>query len=252
MSKFGMACHQALSFHKSLLRIPKGAAIFWPGCALMTLEPRILLKTLEVLQRAEPGIRLGLGCCGQPSACLFPRKAPARKAMLVKRLEQAGVQRIYTACPNCALELGSLENVQIIPIWGVLAEHLTKEDLAPMDGSFVWHDPCPTRNQPEQQKAAQALLTLRGCDYTQPNTIACCGNVGMLRVRNPEQSAALRQKRLAQLGKDRIILSNCQGCLEAFRWEGRETCHLLELLFGASASHGWHNRIQLTRKTPVK
>ena len=248
----GMALHQALSFSPVFLRIPRAEAVFWPGCALMTLEPRILAKTLAVLERAEPGIQLASGCCGQPTVYLFSEKAPARLEGLVSRLKKQGVRRIYTACPNCAFQLGQLEGFQIIPIWGVLAEHLTGEDLQRSQGRFVWHDPCPTKAHSEQRLAARKLLALSGCDVTEPENIRCCGNIQMLRARDPEKSAVLRQRRLAELASDRIILSSCEGCLDAFRSEGRETCHLLELLFGKSKSRGWHNRIRNTLKTPVK
>ena len=49
MADFGMAFQQWLSF--LLLRVPEAEAVFWPGCALMKLEPEILEKTMEVLRR---------------------------------------------------------------------------------------------------------------------------------------------------------------------------------------------------------
>ena len=161
-SYLGMALHQSLSFAPGMLRIPKTQAIFWPGCALLNLDGAILEKTLEILRREEPEIRLACGCCGQPTVFLFPKKAAVRRDKLVKTLKKQGVQRIYTACPNCTLQLGQLEGFTIVPIWPVLAKHLTKADIAPPEGSFIWHDPCPTRQEPEQQAAARALLALCG------------------------------------------------------------------------------------------
>ena len=73
----------------------------------------------------------------------------------------------------------------------------------------------------------------------------------MMRSSDPEKSALMRRKRLEDLGSERIILSSCEGCLDAFRSEGRETCHLLELLFGKSKSRGWANRIKTTKKAPI-
>lgn len=246
---FGMACHQALSFSTPMMRIPKTEAVFWPGCALMNLDPAILQKTLSVLRRAEPEIALAAGCCGQPTVYLFPEKAQPRKEKLARLLKERGVKRIYTACPNCTLQLKELADFEILPIWPVLAEHIEAEDTRRMDGSFVWHDPCPTRGDPVQQAAARKLLEISGCDVRQPECTGaktrCCGNFHMMRARDPEKSAVMRKKRLEDLGENRTILSNCEGCLDAFRSEGRETCHLLELLFGKSGSRGWGNRIRL-------
>ncbi|MBQ9148662.1 MAG: (Fe-S)-binding protein [Oscillospiraceae bacterium] len=253
---FGMACQQALSFSAPLMRIPKSEAVFWPGCALMQLDPAILEKTLGVLRRAEPEIRLAAGCCGQPSHYLFPEKAPKRREKLAGLLKKQGVRRIYTACPNCTLQLGELEGFEILPIWPVLAAHITKDDIAAHGGSYIWHDPCPTRNDPAQQTAARKLLAVSGCDYTEPEHTGpktrCCGNFHLLRASNPEKSAQIRHKCLSEFPGNRVILSNCEGCLDAFRSEGRDTCHLLELLFGRCQSRGWGNRIKTTRKAPIE
>lgn len=250
-----MACHQALSFSAAMMRIPQTEAIFWPGCALMNLDPAILQKTLSVLRRAEPEIALATGCCGQPTVYLFPEKAAARQRKLVHLLKKQGIRRIYTACPNCTLQLKKLEDFEILPIWPVLAEHLTAVDISRCGGSFVWHDPCPTRGDPAQQAAARKLLSLSGCDYAEPEHTGaktrCCGNFHMMQATDPEKSARMRQKRLEDLDPGRTILSSCEGCLDAFRSEGRETLHLLELLFGKSSTRGWGNRIKTTIKAPI-
>ena len=240
---WGMSLHQALSFSPLFLRVPRSEAVFWPGCALLTLDPSILSRTLGILERAEPGIRLAAGCCGQPTVHLFPEQAEKREQQLIQLLKRRGVRRIYTACPNCTLQLRQLEGFQVIPIWGILADHVTAADLQTPQGKFVWHAPCPIRTDDGQRQALQALLTVSGCDVVRPDSIRCCGNVGMLHITHPEKSAAVRKRRLEALDSDRIILSSCEGCLDAFRREGRETCHLLELLFGNSQSRGWHNRI---------
>lgn len=256
MADLGMALHQSVSFSPVMLRIPQTEAVFWPGCALMNLEGRILTRTLEVLRRAEPEIRLATGCCGQPTAYLFPRKKEQREEALETLLKKRGVKRIYTACPNCALQLRQLGGFEIIPIWPVLAEHIRLEDMEKADGKFVWHDPCPTKTEPAQQKAARRLLAISGCDCTEPehtgaHTI-CCGNFHMMEFSDPAGQKKMRARRLAELPEDRVILSNCEGCLNAFRSAGRDTCHLLELLFGKSKTRGWGNRIRSTMNAPVK
>ena len=251
MAKAGMAFQQGLSFSPLLLRIPKAEAIFWPGCALMKLDPQILQKTVEILRREEPGLELAAGCCGQPTVYLLPEKSPKRQEKLRNLFKKQGIRRIYTACPNCIVELGKLADVQIIPIWRPLARNLRREDLAQAPGQFVWHDPCPIRRDMEQLQAVRVLLDLAGCDYIEPGNIRCCGNVHMLRSINPAQSAAIRRRRLSELDESRIIASCCEGCLDAFHSEGRDTCHLLEILFGRSKTRSWGNRINNTKKAPL-
>ena len=250
-----MLLHQGLSFSKYFQRIPKAEAIFWPGCALMQLDPAILQRTLEILRREEPGMELAAGCCGQPSVYLFPEKAVKRQADLTALLKKQGVRRIYTACPNCQMELRKSGEFEILPIWLPLAKHLRREDLTPMAGAFVWHDPCPLRRETEQLDALRAILNLAECDFTEPvqtrGKTQCCGNFHMLRSTAPEKSAAIRRRRLSQLGEGRTILSCCEGCLDAFRSEDRDARHILEYLFGKSQTRSWLNRIKTT-KAPVK
>ena len=251
-SRFGMAFHQGLGFSSMLMKIPSAEAVFWPGCALMNLDGEILDKTLEVLRRAEPEIDLACGCCGQPTVYLFPEKTEKRRAKLVKSLRKRGVRRIYTACPNCTLQLREQEDFEIIPVWPTLAAHIRPEDVAVHEGSFIWHDPCPTRKEPEQQKAARELVDSCGCDCTEPEHTGCktncCGNFHMMAATDPEKSRKMRLNRLKEFPEDRVIVSSCEGCLGAFRSEGRNTVHLLELLFGISESRGWGNRIKTTLK----
>ena len=244
-NKLGMACHQALSFSPVMTAIPRREAVFWPGCALMTLEPAILEKAVDILRRAEPDIALAAACCGQPTAYLFPHKASGRKAHLTALLNDRGIKRIYTACPNCLVQLRELEGVEILPVWPLLTRCIAEADLATVAGDFIWHDPCPTRNDPDTQTACRRLLELSGHTVAQPahtgSRTMCCGSIHMMHTTDPEKSARMRRARLEELG-DKTIVSGCEGCLNAFRDEGRKTLHLLELLLGTSASRGWHNR----------
>jgi len=251
-SNFGMTFHQGLGFSSLLMKIPKTEAVFWPGCALLNLDGDILQKTLAILRRAEPDMQLACGCCGQPTVYLFPEMTEKRRTKLVRLLKKQGIKRIYTACPNCTLQLRELKDFEIIPSWPVLAAHIRPEDITTPGGSFIWHDPCPTRKEPEQQKAARDLLALSGCDCTEPEHTGCrtncCGNFHMLAATDPEKSRKMRLKRLEEFPEDRTVVSNCEGCLGAFRGESRKTVHLLELLFGTSKSRGWSNRIKTTLK----
>jgi Fe-S oxidoreductase len=70
----------------------------------------------------------------------------------------------------------------------------------------------------------------------------------MMAAIDPEKSTKMRRKRLEDFPEDRTIASNCEGCLGAFRSEGRKAIHLLELLFGKSKARGWGNRIKTTLK----
>lgn len=90
----------------------------------------------------------------------------------------------------------------MIPIWSVLAGTMTREDLCGPGSAhleagettpgFIWHDPCPTRNDPAEQQAVRALLRLSGVpvmepEHTGPRTL-CCGNFHMMHTLEPEKA----------------------------------------------------------------
>lgn len=247
-----MGLHQALSFCKPLMRVSQGEAVFWPGCALMGLDPAILERTRQCLERVEPGIGVSSCCCGQPSRYLFPKAHVARQQRLRRLLEKRGVRRIYTACPNCTLELEKLGVCQVLPIWPVLAACMAPGDVQGPGGPATLHDPCPMRKDASCQQAARQLLALAGAELTEAERSGegtrCCGNFHMMRALDPDKSRAMRQARLGDFPAGLPIVSYCEGCLDAFRGEGRRTLHLLELLFGQSQSRGWGNRWAYTRK----
>ncbi len=248
----GMKFHQGLSFSPLMMRIPQSEAVFWPGCALLNLDAELLEKTLSILRRAETDIELCTCCCGQPSLYLFPEQGKKRQEQLCTRLKAQGVKRIYTACPNCTIQLRKLGDFEVYSVWPLLAQLCRKEDLKSVEGLYLWHDPCVTKRDKEQQQAVRKLLELSGCSYMEPlhtgeNSI-CCGNFHMLHTLRPETSAQVRRRRLAEFPQERCILSSCEGCLGAFRSEGRSCLHLLELLFGESKQRSWGNRFKTTFK----
>ena len=250
MNKSGslsMACHQALSFAPPMMALSQREAVFWPGCALMQLDPAILLKTAEVLRRGEPELGLSACCCGQPTRYLLAEAHAARRDRLAGLLKKRGVRRVYAAC---ARELGELGCAEVRPVWSALAAHIRREDVAGGVPSVAIHDPCPMRNQPEELAAVRALLELAGADIAEPahsrQRTVCCGNVRMLRARSPERSGALRRQRIGEFPPDRPVTSCCEGCLDAFRSEGLATVHLLEVLFGRSEKRGWGSRLAFT------
>ena len=252
----GMRFHQAVSFSGPLMGVDRCRAVFWPGCALMNMDPALLERTLDVLRREEPGMGLSTCCCGQPTRYLEPEKFHRRRDRLVRLLEGSGVERVYAACPNCMVQLRELPGLQVRPIWSVLAARLREGDIVPREGAVVLHDPCPMRQEAGEQEAVRALLRRTGLtvvepEHTREHTL-CCGNFHMLRATDPEKSARIRQRRVAEFPGELPVTSYCEGCLDAFRSEGRKTAHVLELLFGTSDTRGWGNRIAFTRRAKAR
>lgn len=247
MNKLSMAVHQAVSFSSTMMHCSRSTAVFWPGCALMKLEPHIISHIMTILRRAEPGIGLAAACCGQPTHYLQPQRLAKRQEALLTMLRRNGVERIYTACPNCTLELQSLPGFQIISLWPVMAQYIQPEDLCPQIQDVVLHDPCPTRKFPEVQQAVRHLLQMASVTVTEPQhcreKTICCGNYHMMPATAPEKSLLIRRRRVQEFPQGMTVTSFCEGCLDAFRSEGLETVHVLELLFGPSRTRTWRNRV---------
>ena len=249
--QWGMRLQQAVSFSHPLARMSRTPALFWPGCALMSLDPEILYRTFAVLRRVEPELGFSTCCCGQPTRYLEPGKFSRRQGRLIRLLHQNGVERIYAGCPNCIVQLRELPEIQVLPFWSVLAGAITGDDLTGQaGGQYLLHDPCPMRAEVAQQEAVRTLLRLTGIQVVEPahtreHTI-CCGNYHMLRATAPDKSAVARRRRIAEFPPEIPVTSYCEGCLDAFRSEGCSTAHVLELLFGVSKSRGWANRLAFT------
>ncbi len=249
--RFGMRVHQAVSFSRPMMQIPRADAVFFPGCALLNYDPALLQRLLLLLRREEPELKIAAGCCGHPTRYLQPARLAGRAGMLRRLLVQNGVQRIYTACPNCARELAELQCARVIPVWETLGRVAGPEDFLNQEHcSFALHDPCPVRQDRAQQDAVRALLQKANVDIVEfPNNremTACCGNLAMLRAIDPGKSAAIRTGRLGEIPNTLPVTSYCAGCVDAFRGEKHDALHLVELLFGVSRSRGWCNRIRNT------
>ena len=249
--RFGMRVHQTVSFSRPMMQIPRADAVFFPGCALLNYDPVLLQRVLSLLRREEPELKIAVGCCGHPTRYLEPARLARRTGALRRLFVQSGVQRIYTACPNCARELTELQCASVIPVWRTLDRVAGPDDFVNQENhAFALHDPCPVRQDRAQQDAVRALLKKANVAVTEfprnRGETVCCGNIAMLRATDPAKSAAMRTGRLNELPPELRVTSYCAGCVDAFQSEGRDSVHLVELLFGASRARGWSNRIRNT------
>lgn len=251
----GARLHQHLSFSRLFIQIPQAPVLFWPGCSLMGLGYPVLQKTLEVLARSEPEIKLAAACCGKPSRSLDLPAYKKRRAWLLQSLKQAGCQKIYTACPHCTEDLQALApegDFTVATIWQALRDNLQASDLVSPPPSLVLHDPCPLRQNPGVRADVRQLLSQAGLAWEEPahtgaETI-CCGQVEMLHVLNPSASEKLTQQRLKDFTADETICSYCQSCLNRFAAHGYQTAHVLEALFGVAPQKGWTTRYKCVRQ----
>ena len=257
----GMALHQAISFFSPMMSVPETPAVFWPGCALLNLDPSILKKIAG--DPCSDGARDPAGSRLLRPALFFPvsgkisgiqEKAgtPAEKKRGKKDLHR--LSQLY---PPASWDLrdpgdphlvrpgrdhdpeGPLRTREGMPgSWrNSAALYLARSLSHPERSGRSAGGPGPFTSFRVSRSLSRSI--------TGPRTL-CCGNFHMLHTLEPEKSARMRARRLEEFPADRIILSSCQGCLGSFKGQGRETLHLLELLFGKSRKQGWKNRIFVT------
>lgn len=257
----GVRLHQFLSasslFDK---RVSFGAAhVFFPGCGMAGRGPELVMRVYDLLLEIYPGIGLFGSCCAKPSQALSGQIFRERVNVLSKNFDEAGVGGAIIACPNCAAALKHIPNLEIIPIWRVLDENFDRlEDRIEIKSlnlpAMTLHDPCPTRGDPDVQRAVRSVMRRLGAEFSefpQGKRAMCCGKAGMLMATNPGASRKILERCVAQ-SPTSALLTYCFSCADSFRGVGRRSVHALEILFadsGFDKTQGsvWRNRFRASR-----
>ena len=103
------------------------------------------------------------------------------------------------------------------------------------DVIFGIHDSCPTRYNKKIQDGIRWILDQMEYEteeplHTKENT-RCCGFGGMVGPANPKMTQTIRNKRAAEYNTDHIV-SYCAGCRGAMESAGKDSVHILDLIFG--------------------
>lgn len=215
--------------------------VFFPGCQATAIAPATVRAAyLDLCSRLEGGVALILGCCG--AICdwagryeLYEQTA----AFLDNALAQLGSPRIIAGCPTCKKELSSHPGLEITGIWDILEEIGLPEKARPPARPVALHDACGARGDPQTQQSIRTLARKLGCQVVDTpysgDQSPCCGYGGLTQYTNREVAKEMTQACLER--SDLPYLSYCMACRDRFAREGRESMHLLELVYGTSADH---------------
>jgi len=253
MVRLGAALNQYISFNDRFMKLDRDSrTLFWPGCALMRLNPQILGAVYAALRRSNPNMGISACCCGEPSRYAFPAKYEQRREKLRDLILDSSVTHIYTACPCCKEQLEELGCVDVSLIWRKLAQNLSPGDfdaVPPVKGCYI-HDPCLMSEQPDELDAVRELCAMAGVSVSEPKHARehslCCGNYHGMRLIDGQRSALMRQRRLNEFPQGACIMSCCENCVNALNSGG--ALHLVELLFGKSEKRSFINRLKYTFK----
>lgn len=252
----------------AISKVVKGAETcayaFFPGCQLGASDPSLVEKAYAYLLDKRPDMGLLLRCCGAPAEWSGDEAKHKAELEEIRRLwENLGKPTLILACPTC--EKKFKEYLSEIPVkslyevmedWGIEVQPPT--NLGGIsEKAYSVFDACAARNE-EGMKAAVRKLA-KNAGYTLeplPENDAfarCCSYGGQPGVANPGYAEFVTQKRISE--SDNPYITYCINCRDIFLEAGKESIHILEVLFGedkasqklATISERRNNRIDLKR-----
>lgn len=268
--------------------------VFFPGCQACAIAPDTVFAAYKDLcSRLEGGVALLLGCCGA-ICDWAGRYTMYEETVnfLINTLEQLGNPIVIAGCPTCQKELSgdghtntsvlnerivhtdtalcnetdsdaavipdsaSEIHSQVIGIWDILTEIGLPPTARGLEKPAALHDSCGARGNAHTQQAIRHLAQLMGCELVDTpysgDRSPCCGYGGLTAYANREVAKEMTQKCLER--SDLPYISYCMACRDRFAREGRESRHILELIYGTHAgsppdiSEKRYNRLNLKNK----
>ena len=232
--------------------------LFFPGCQASAIAPETVKAAyFDLCERLEGGVALILGCCG--AICDWAGRYEMQESMrqfLLTELAKLGDPVIIAGCPSCRKELAESVGGEVIGIWDVLEKIGLPEGAHGMEHPAALHDSCGARGDAHTQQVIRDLasklgVTLVETEYSGDRS-PCCGYGGLAAYANPEVAAEITEKALER--SDAPYISYCMACRDRFARQGRESRHILELIYGTDAgappdiSEKRYNRLNLKKE----
>ena len=212
--------------------------VFFPGCQASAIAPATVRAAYhDLCERLEGGVALMLGCCG--AICDWAGRYEMQEdtvKFLDEKMAELGNPTIIAGCPTCKKELS---RYQTSGIWEVLEEIGLPQKARRADKPVAIHDACGARGDGATQESVRRIAQAMGCavaetEYDRDKS-PCCGYGGLTQFTNREVAKKMTDKCLER--SELPYLSYCMACRDRFAREGRESMHLLELVYGTSADH---------------
>jgi len=212
--------------------------LFFPGCQTFASMPETIKKVYRFLtENLEGGVGLMLQCCGVPADWAGRQElAQAVWDDIIQKWEQMGKPVVIAGCPGCYRTFKeSMPQIELKMLSEILLTlPLPKPALQTGDKQFAFHDPCSTRHARVVQDSTRELVRKLGVNFAElpynRERTQCCGYGGLQYHMNPELTAEVVRARTAQ--NPNPYLTSCTNCRDFFQTYGKETTHILELIWG--------------------
>lgn len=213
--------------------------VFFPGCQAAAIAPETVKAAyLDLCSRLDGGVALMLGCCGAIADWAGRVEMLDNVTEFIDRQMAAlGNPIVIAGCPSCKKQLSAHEGIKIRGIWDVLCEIGLPEGAHGLDRPAALHDSCGARGDESTQKAIRKIADMLCCELMDTeysgDRSPCCGYGGLSAYANRELAKEMTEKCLAR--SDAPYISYCMACRDRFAREGRESRHILELVYGTDA-----------------
>ncbi|GEM_PF-228582 len=216
------------------------AYLFFPGCQLGGVLPDTLRRTYKYLCHVlAGGVALKLGCCGAPAdwsgdEALY---AQVRDSFLQDWLSLDKPQ-VIIACPSCASLLQrELPEIPLLSLWDILAKHIPPQAIYGNNRQVSVFDPCTSDAAGNSAESARSILHALSYQPVhierQPGSGTCCGYGGLISAVDPELAEEITNQRVSASPYDYVTY--CINCQDTFLSVGKNSRHLLELLFDSTS-----------------
>ena len=213
--------------------------VFFPGCQAAAIAPATVRAAYEDLcARLEGGVALMLGCCG--AICDWAGRyemQDSTRVFLSNELAKLGDPTIIAGCPSCRKELAESVGGEILGIWDVLEDIGLPEGAKGLGRPAALHDSCGARGDAHTQETIRDIAKKLGVELVETeysgDRSPCCGYGGLTAYANREVAGEMTEKCLER--SDAPYISYCMACRDRFAREGRESRHILELVYGTDA-----------------
>lgn len=220
---------------------------FFPGCQLGGADPDYVLKTYRHLLDKLPGTALMLACCG------IPAEWAGEQDMLeshVKKLhadwERLGKPALIFACPTCEKAFMRFQpEIERVSLYEILEKTgLPNGRAAAGKKEAAIYDPCSSRYFPAAQESVRRLAAGAGYSLTEivssKENAKCCSYGGHTHMANPRLVDSVTKKRVSE--SDAPYITYCSNCRDTFLAAGKDSLHILDVVFGLKPSGERPNR----------
>lgn len=214
--------------------------VFFPGCQAGAIAPDAVERAYaDLSKRLTGGVALMLGCCGVIADWAGRYQMFEEQTAFIKEnLRALGDPKIIAGCPTCKKTLEESLGVKVAGVWDVLKEIGLPEGAKKDSRAFVMRDSCGARGDAATQSAVRDIAGKLGCslidtEYSGDRT-ACCGYGGLVSYVNRGVAHEMAAK-CADEEPDAPYITYCMACRDALAREGKESMHILELIYNAPA-----------------